>query len=150
MNTSTLMGIMCLAILTGCGRQEPPATTPTPQKAPKSQAMPSIKAEPTAGTAAAPTAPPTATAADPGAATTAATAPETAAKPSEFATPEVVDVNLATLQEAVESYTRATKRKAVDLQQLVTEHYLTVVPPAPKGRRYVLDQATQTVKSVNK
>ena len=44
---------------------------------------------------------------------------------------------------------RDTKRKPRDLQQLVAEKYLTAVPPAPKGKKYVIDQATLAVKSVN-
>lgn len=144
------MGIVLLAVLVGCGRQESPAPVVAPQKAQKSPAMPSIANNPAAEVAPTPVSDAATPPGPPG--TSAPTAPTMtpAAQKSEFATPEVevVDVNISRLQEAVGSYERDTKRKPKDLQQLVTERYLPAVPPAPKGKRYVIDQDTLTVKSV--
>ena len=71
--------------------------------------------------------------------------PAAAAVPPEEDTPQVRDV-----QASVDAYEKIYKRKLGSLEQMVKEGFLVSLPPAPAGKRFTLDPATQRVRVVPK
>jgi hypothetical protein len=64
-------------------------------------------------------------------------------------TPEIVDTNLSRLQEAVDDYRADYRRLPASLEQLVAVGYLPIIPRGPAGKKYIVNQTTGQIESVN-
>ncbi|MEW6306600.1 MAG: hypothetical protein AB1705_24305 [Verrucomicrobiota bacterium] len=59
------------------------------------------------------------------------------------------DPGLMELQPVVDQYMSDTLRNPKSFDEIIKAGFLRQVPPAPKGKKYVIDQETFTVKLVN-
>ncbi len=78
----------------------------------------------------------------------AAPAPTRPANPAQAQAEQEVPYQVHDLQLSVEAYEKIKKRKLASLDQLVSEGFLTALPPAPPGKRFALDPATARVSVV--
>ena len=65
------------------------------------------------------------------------------------ATPETHDTNIGLVAQAVLAYNGEFGHAPATLEQLVSTGFLHHVPKAPKGKKYVIDAKTLSVKSVD-
>ncbi len=148
------------ASLSGCGGgKEDSLAVPAP--APKPPTEIGVSKPATGGTAAPETAsttppPPTAAAGQTAGAVPAGPEDEfkgmTPKQIEEFkknATPETHDTNIGLVAQAVLAYNGEFGHAPASLEQLVSTGFLHHVPKAPKGKKYVIDAKTLSVKSVD-
>lgn len=69
-----------------------------------------------------------------------------AARPSQARVEREAAFQTQDLQLSVEAYEKIYRRKPASLEQMVREGFLASLPPAPPGKRFVLDPATGQVR----
>lgn len=87
-------------------------------------------------------------AAAPAAPTPPPSAPMRPAPPAQARAVSEANFQVQDLQLQVDAYQKIYKRKPESLAQMVQEGFLHALPPAPPGRQYTLDPATQRVSLV--
>lgn len=75
--------------------------------------------------------------------------PEEIKEFKENATIEKFDTNIQMLQEAENSYYNEYKKSPPTVEAMVAAGFLSRKPIAPKGKKYVIDQQTGAVSSIN-
>ncbi|MEW6304461.1 MAG: hypothetical protein AB1705_13370 [Verrucomicrobiota bacterium] len=136
----TVVFALAALLWSGCKPEPvPPAAAPTPQ----------AKAPVPLGGSSDTVAPPVPGAPADVPATATAEMPAKPDEPSEGLTPEPFNTALIGLQEAVDQYIQDTKRNPATLQDVVKAGFLERIPPAPKGKRFIIDQKTFQVKEAN-
>ncbi|MEW6304459.1 MAG: hypothetical protein AB1705_13360 [Verrucomicrobiota bacterium] len=125
-------------VATGCGaKTESPPASATPAK-------PIAITAPAEGQVA-PPAPPDAPT-DPNAASATPAAPS---DNPEGLTPEPFNTAAHSLDQIVQQYIQDQRRNPKSFDEVVKAGYLPIVPVAPKGKKYVIDQKTFHVVEVN-